>query len=165
MRRSRRYVLSAAALGLALAASGCTYMSPVQTKDFYQAADGTNANIEQDGALYAGVRNAVLVVGADGAATFSATVANYSDEEISVELTGLEEGSTLFSATVQVPAHETLEIGHSGAEQEIPVSTVSAHAGAILDLEVVAAGQATTVSLPVLDDSLEYYQSEEPAAG
>ena len=74
MRRSRRSVLSAAALGLALAASGCTYMSPVQTKDFYQAADGTNANIEQDGALYAGVRNALLVIEEDGTAEFSATI-------------------------------------------------------------------------------------------
>ena len=68
MRRSRRSVLSAAALGLALAASGCTYMSPVQTKDFYQAADGTNANIEQDGAMYAGVRNALMVIEEDGTA-------------------------------------------------------------------------------------------------
>ena len=62
MRRPRRLALSVAALGLALAASGCTFMSPVQTNDFYQAGDGTNANLEVDGQFHTGVRNAVLVL-------------------------------------------------------------------------------------------------------
>ena len=165
MRRSRRSVLSAAALGLALAASGCTYMSPVQTKDFYQAADGTNANIEQDGALYAGVRNALLVIEEDGTDEFSATIANYSDEETSVELTGLSEGSSIFSTAVQVPAHGTVDVGSGEGQQQVSVDAAGVRPGVILDLEVTAGGQTDTISMPALDSSLEYYQQGEPAEG
>src|SRR5699024_2322071 len=43
VRRTRRLVLSVAALGLALGASGCAYTNPVQTHEFYQSSDGTNA--------------------------------------------------------------------------------------------------------------------------
>ena len=111
MRRPRRLVLSAAAMGLALAASGCTYLSPVQTHEFYQAGDGTNANITQDDALFAGVRNAVLVFGEDGTPVFTASVVNYSDEEITVDLEGIADGASIFSTQVQVPAQGTVKLG------------------------------------------------------
>lgn len=166
MRRSRRSVLSAAALGLALVATGCTYLSPVQTKYFYPAADGTNANITSgDGALYAGVRDAVLVVAEDGTPSFTATVASYAEEEITVSLEGLAEGSTLFSADVQVPAHGVTELGPGEGRQAVPIDAVDLTPGTIVNLEVTADGQTTTISLPVLDDSLEYYDTEDPAAG
>lgn len=166
MRRSRRSVLSAAALGLALAATGCTYMSPVQTKDFYEAADGTNANLEtEDGALFVGVRNAVLVVAEDGTPMFSATVASYASEEVTVSLEGLSEGSSIFSAEVQVPAHGVVELGPGEGRQLVPVGAVDVRPGTILDLEVTADGRTTTISLPTLDDSLEHFGTEEPAAG
>lgn len=165
MRRSRRSVLSAAALGLALAASGCTYMSPVQTKDFYQAADGTNANLEQDGALLAGVRNAVLVVAEDGTPMFSATVANYGAEDLTVTLEGVDGGSSIFSTDVQVPAQGTVELGTGEGREVVPVGAIDAVPGTVLDLEVTADGESATISLPVLDSSLEYYAPEEKAAG
>ena len=164
MRRPRRLVLSAAAMGLALAATGCTYFSPVQTHDFYQAADGTNANLEQDGALFAGVRNAVLVIGEDGTPVFSSTVVNYSDEEITVEVEGSAEGSAIFSAQVQVPAHGVVELGPSEGQQLVPVGAVNVVTGTILSLDVTAGDQKTTISLPTLDDSLGYYDFEQPAA-
>jgi len=165
VRRSRRSVLSAAALGLALAATGCTYMSPVQTKDFYQAADGTNANIEQNGALLAGVRNAVLVVGEDGTPVLSATVANYSAEELTVSVEGLDGGSSIFSADVQVPAQGAVGLGTGEGREVVPIGAIDAVPGTILDLEVTAGGESTSISLPVIDSSLEYYGTPEPAAG
>ncbi|ASK66520.1 hypothetical protein CFK39_12665 [Brachybacterium avium] len=165
MRRSRRSVLSAAALGLALAATGCTYMSPVQTKDFYQAADGTNATITQDDAFFAGVRDAVLVVADDGTPTFFGSVVSYADEEITVSLEGLtSEGSSIFSTETQVPAHGSVELGPGEGQQPVPIDATDVAPGTVLDLEVTADGQSTTISLPVLDGSLEYYEVEDPAA-
>lgn len=166
MRRSRRSVLSAAALGLALAATGCTYMSPVQTKDFYQAADGTNGTILKDDAFFAGVRNAVLVLGYEGEGPiFYTSVVNYSDEETTVELEGLVEGESVFTASVQVPAHSTVEIGPDEGQQSVPVGAVDVLPGSVITLDVIAAGQSTTISLPTLTTSLDYYELEEPAAG
>src|SRR5699024_4267558 len=141
VRRSRRSVLSAAALGLALAATGCTYMSPVQTKEFYQAADGTNANIQaEDGALFAGVRNAVLVIGEDGTPMFSASVASYASEEFYPAADGTnancqaedgalfagvgnpvlvigEDGTPLFSASVASYASEEITVSLEGLSE------------------------------------------------
>lgn len=157
MRRSRRLVLSAAALGLALAASGCTSFNPVQTHDFYQAADGTNANIEQSGALYAGMRDALVVIASDGTATFSGTVVNYSDETVAIELEGTSEGTTLFSTSVSVPAHETVALGDGEGEQTVPISDFPVKPGALFDLEVTAGGNSTIITVPVLDTTLSHY--------
>lgn len=165
MRRPRRLVLSAAALGLALAASGCTYLSPVQTHDFYQAGDGTNANIEQDGALFAGVRNAVLVLEEDGTPVFTSTVMNYSDEEITVEIEGIAEDASIFSTQVQVPAQGTVQLGPEDGQQLVQVGAVNVVPGTILDLDVTAGGQTTTISLPTLETSLSHYDREQPAEG
>ncbi|HJG91107.1 hypothetical protein [Brachybacterium massiliense] len=165
MRRPRRLVLSAAALGLALAASGCTYFSPVQTHDFYQAGDGTNANIQQEGALYAGVRNAVLVFGEDGTPVFTASVVNYSNEEITVELEGTAEGSSILSTQVQVPAQSTVQLGPGEGQQLVQVGAVNVVPGSILDLEVTAGGQSTTISMPTLETSLAHYELDQPAEG
>ncbi|MGP9537714.1 hypothetical protein ACT3SP_06855 [Brachybacterium sp. AOP43-C2-M15] len=165
MRRSRRLVLSAAALGLALAATGCTYLSPVQTHDFYQAGDGTNANLEMDGAFYAGVRNAVLVFGEDGSAVFSGTAVNYSDESVTVDLEGLSEGQGVFSAQVEVPARSTVEMGPGEGQQLVPVGEVDVLPGTILDLKVTAGGEETTVSLPTLETSFSHLEFGQPAEG
>jgi len=165
VRRSRRLVLSAAALGLALAATGCTYLSPVQTKAFYQAADGTNGNIMVEDSLYAGVRNAVLIFEEDGTPIFSATVVNYSDEEIAVQLEGRTgEGEALFTTEVQVPAQGTVELGPGEGRELVPVGAADVVPGAILELDLTAAGYVTTISLPTLETTLEHYQFDEPAA-
>lgn len=166
VRRPRRLVLSAAALGLALAASGCTYLSPVQTHEFYQAADGTNANFELDGVTQAGVRNAVLVFGQDGTATFTATVVNYSGEEIVVDLEGIAEGTTIFSSTVEVPVQSTVRLGPGEeSQQTVPVTADGVMPGSVLDLNITVGEQSTTISLPTFEDNLSHYQSEAPAAG
>lgn len=154
VRRPRRLVLSAAALGLALAASGCTYLSPVQTHDFYEAADGTNANLEQAGALYAGMRNALIVVGEDGSATFYGTAVNYSDETISINLEGTAEDSVVFSTSVSVPADETVELGPEEGQQQVPLEELPVKPGALIDLTVSTGGESTTITVPVLEGSV-----------
>lgn len=165
MRRPRRLALSVAALGLALAASGCTFMSPVQTHEFYQAGDGTNANLEVDGAFHVGVRNAVLVMDETGAPTFSATVVNYSDEDLVVELEGQDEGAAVFSTRVQVPAQGTVELGPEEGQQAVEIGALDVLPGTILDLAVTSGDLSTTISLPTLETTLSHYGESEPAAG
>lgn len=163
--RSRRLVLSAAALGFALAASGCSYFSPVQTHEFYQSADGNNANIEQAGALYAGVRNALIVADDDGGnPAFSATVVNYSDETVTVELEGVADGTTLFATSVSVDPGESVELGRAEGMQQVPISEIPTTPGHLIDLEVTAAGETTTITVPVVPNSLDHYGPAEKSA-
>lgn len=157
VRRPRRFALSVAAVALALTASGCAYFNDTQTHDFYQAADGTNAN--ETGL---GVRNAVLVVDDTGNGTLYATAVNNTDQDGTVELSGAYEGATVFSTSVEVPAGGTVALGGEG-DQSVTATAVEAPAGSIMQLTVTASGQeTTTVSLPVLDESLAYYRTAEP---
>jgi len=156
VRRPRRFALSVAAVALALTASGCAYFNDTQTHDFYQAADGTNAN--ETGM---GVRNAVLVVDDAGDGTLYATAVNNTASDGTVELAGAYEGTTVFSASVEVPAGGTVALGGDG-DQAVTATAVEAPAGSIMQLTVTASGQETvTVSMPVMDDSLAYYRTAE----
>lgn len=163
MRRTRRLVLSVAALGLALGASGCAYINPTQTHDFYQSADGTNANVEQSGRVTAGVRNAMVVVGADGAATFNGTVANYTAEEITVELEGLIEGAVAFSTQVTVPAGGVVELGSGPEQQAVAIGELDVAPGGLMDLSLSWDGETTEITMPVTDNTLGYFEQDAAA--
>lgn len=154
VRRPRRLVLSLSAAALALTASGCAYFNPVQTHDFYQAADGVNVN--ETGF---GVRNAVMVVDKNGSATVYTTATNQTDADGTVTLKGTFDGAPIFDATVAVPAQGTTPIGEEG-EQQITATGVAAEPGEMIELTVSAPGQKdATVPMPVLDRSLPYYRT------
>ena len=157
MRRPRRLVLSAAALGLAVAASGCSYFNPVQTHDFYQAADGTNANLEQDsGALAAGVRNVIVVVDDSGAAELRGSAVNYLKDPVTLELEGSADGASVFTASVDVPAGGSVELGPDAGEQAVEIGTLDVAPGDIMQLTVSMDGESTEISLPVTNTELAY---------
>ncbi|GAA1490283.1 hypothetical protein [Brachybacterium sacelli] len=161
MSRPRRLVLSAAALGFALAASGCAYFSPVQTHDFYQAGDGNNVSIHQAGSLYAGVRNALVVAEEGGGdPAFSGTVVNYTDETITVELEGVAEDTTLFATSVSVGPRESVELGRTEGRQQVPITGIPTSPGHLIGLQVTAGGETNTVNVPVMPISLEHYGPE-----
>lgn len=150
--RPRRLALAVAAAALAVSVSGCAYFNDTQTHEFYQAADGTNAN-----PTGVGVRNAVLVVDAKGNGRLYTTVTNTDQQARTVQLEGTFDGSTVFSASVSVPAGGVTPVGMPG-QQAITASSVAAKPGSIMQLSVTAPGQkATTISMPVMDDSLGYY--------
>lgn len=156
VRRPRRLALAVASLGLALAATGCSYMNPVQTHDFYQAADGTNASLERDGREFAGVRNAILVEESEGSSVLYATAVNTTKEPLQVKLEGSGEGGVLFSTSVTVPAQGTVKIGPDEA-QTVSVSEDIA-TGDVLTLTVTSDGISEEISLPTTGVSLEHYQ-------
>lgn len=159
MRRPRRLVLSVAALGLVAAASGCSYFNPVQTHDFYQAADGTNANLEQDsGALAAGVRNAIVVVDDSGSAELRGSAVNYLEDDITLDLEGSVDGASAFTASVAVRAGGSVELGPGEGEQAVDIAALDVAPGDIMQLTVTLDGESTEISLPVTDTTLAYYQ-------
>lgn len=163
MRRPRRLVLAAATLGLAAAATGCSYMNPVQTHEFYQSGDGAIANIEaESGTVLVGVRNAIVVVHEGGDAELRGSLVNYTTESTTVELTGLAEGSTVFTASISVPAGETVELGSAEGEERVAVEGLDAAPGDIIDLSITSEGTTEEISLPITDTALDYY--DEPGA-
>lgn len=164
MSRPRRLALAAAALGLALGATGCQYLNPVQTHEFYQAADGTNANLEVDGMVATGARNMLLLLADDGTAQLLGSVANYTTEDATVELEGTVDGSSVFSGSVTVPAGQTISLGSGEGQQLLPVGSVDVEPGATMDLTVTSGSESTTITIPVLDTTLEYYQDVEGGA-
>lgn len=160
MRRPRRLVLSVAALGLAVSASGCAYLSPVQTHDFYQTADGTNATLEEAGEWTAGVRNAFLVVAEDDTVEMYGSAVNYTDAKVTVELEGLTDSGVAFSTEVPVPAHETVELGPGPGQHPVAIDGLDVPAGAVMELSVSAGGRSTVITLPVTDTSLSHHQKD-----
>lgn len=169
--RRVRIALTAAAAGLALGASGCSYMNPVQTHDFYQAADGTNASVsDANHQFLVGMRNAVVVVDSSGRGDLIGSVVNYTDTDQSVELTGTYDGSTVFTKTIALKAGETVKIGPSDLQddddststvvgtKDFPVPT-----GDVMNLSLTADGQDDEVTLPVTGQSLEYYKGNTTA--
>ncbi len=166
MRRPRRLALTVAALGIALGAGGCGYFNPVQTHEFYQAADGTNQNIENsNGTLAVGARNMIVIVHEDGSAELVGAVANYTNEEVSVELSGQDESSTVFTATVKVPAQSTVALVQKHEEakegdQTVEVKGLSAKPGSMIRMSITALGESREFTLPITDTTLEYYKPE-----
>ena len=163
MRRTRRLVLSVAALGLALGASGCAYTNPAQTHEFYQSADGTNANLEQSGHVAVGVRNAMVVVSTDGTSAFYGSVANYTPEEITVELEGLLEGAVAFSTQVTVPAGGVVELGSGPEQQAVAIGELDVAPGGLMDLSLSWDGETTEITMPVTDNTLGYFEQDAAA--
>jgi hypothetical protein len=163
--RRVRFALTAAAVGLALGASGCSYMNPVQTHDFYQAADGTNASVtDANHQFVVGVRNAIVVVDSSKRGDLVASVVNYTDKDQTVELTGTHDGTTVFTKTLPLTSGQTVKIGpadiqdggKSAAVQvgadDFPVAT-----GEVMNLTLTVDGQDDKITLPVTGQSLEYY--------
>lgn len=158
MRPTRRLALTVAALGLALTASGCAYFNPTQTHEFYQAADGTNANLSEGGHFTVGVRNAIVIAPETGDAQLIGSVANYTDEEVTVSLEGTApDGSTVFATRVAVPAKQTVALGVGEGEQQVAIGELPTEPGEFLTLSVSDGTESTEISLPVTTDDLEYY--------
>lgn len=158
MRPRRSLALAAAALGLALGATGCSFMNPVQTHEFYQAADGTNANINQDGKLAVGARNMLVLAAEDGSAQLLGSVANYTPDEVTIELEGSADGTVAFSTSVAVPAGGVVTLGDGEDQQLAEIGQLDVEPGAVMDLKVTGADGEAVITIPVLDETLDHYK-------
>ena len=159
MRGHRRLAAAAAAsLALALGASGCAFLSPVQTHEFYQASDGTNGMLRpEEGGAGVKMRNAQLIVDEDGRAEFSAFFGNDSAETqtVSIDVTTLD-GTTVISQSIEIPAHQSLTVGPN-ADESIGQDDTTAQPGDYAELVLSGQGMTeVTINLPVNDTSLGY---------
>lgn len=174
--RRPRLALAVAAMALSLGATGCSYMNPVQTHDFYQAADGTNVSLQDHSDNFTfGVRNAVVVVDDAKRGELLASVVNYTDEDATVTLEGTDEGTVIFSQRLKVPANSAVQIEPKNlhknqdpgeaAPTEVGVDDFPVAAGATMQLTMSVDGQERTETMPVTNTSLAYYKgSGSPAS-
>ncbi|WP_205678889.1 hypothetical protein [Brachybacterium endophyticum] len=168
--RRPRLALTVAALALSLGATGCSYMNPVQTHDFYQAADGTNVSlVDAEKNFTVGVRNAIVIVDDSQRGELLGSVVNYTDKPVTVKIQGDYEGTTVFSDSVEVPAHETVQVEPKSLQKNkdpqesnpirIGADDFPVDPGKTMKLTMSADGKKRTETLPVTDSSLSYYKS------
>ncbi len=139
-----------AAVVIALALAGCSATNPIQTDKPYPAADGVRAQLGD-----IRVENLLAVTSAAGAAgALSGALINSGAADVPVTLTV---GSS--SQRVTVPAHGSVLMGTgSSTGRRIPLPTVSAAPGALLDVQIsTPADGSVTVPVPVLDASNPQY--------
>ncbi|MDO5645286.1 MAG: hypothetical protein Q4G21_06320 [Dermabacter sp.] len=145
-------IVGAAALGLAL--SGCGYFSPVQTQVFYQSAEGAIANLDIEGVDNpVGLRN-LVIVDASGTKTLSGTLTNQTSTGVMVDLEVFDGATSVATASFFVPAQGAVELG--GVDGTFDVSAITAPAGANAIVVARAGGLEEPITVPILDDSLDY---------
>ena len=135
---------------LALALAGCSQTNPIQTDHPYSASDGVRVVLGDVRA-----ENLLAVTsGAGAAGALSGALVNSAASDIPVTLTVGDS-----SEKVTVPARGSVLIGTgSDTGQHVPVPTVSAAPGALLDV-TISTPQAGTVhvQVPVRDAANPQY--------
>lgn len=139
-----------AAVVLVLGLAGCSATNPIQTDKAYSPSDGVRAQL---GEIRAENLLAVTAAAGDPGALSGALV-NSSPADVTVTLTV---GSS--SQQVTVPADGSVLIGTgTPAGHDVPLPTVTAAPGALLDVELsTPAGGTLHVQVPVLSASNPQY--------
>jgi hypothetical protein len=144
--------LAAVALGLALALAGCSATNPIQTDHPYAPSDGVRVVLGNVRA-----ENLLAVTTAAGAAgALSGALVNGGSAETTVTVTV---GSS--STDVTVPAASSVLLGPgSGTGRKLPLPTVTAAPGALLDVTLATpAGGTVHAQVPVVDGSRPPYDA------
>jgi hypothetical protein len=156
-----RVAASVALAGLiVLGASGCEFISPQDTTQINQVADGMDASLGP-----VDVRNALLFT-ADG--TDAALVARLINSSTSAQTVSMQYTSSAGSTTqqVSVPANSAITIRpgvvRPGAQASITLTGVNAKAGSLFPVYFTVGGRNATLKVPVLDASLPGYQTLTP---
>jgi hypothetical protein len=151
-----RVAASVALAGLiVLGASGCEFISPQDTTQINQVADGMDATVGP-----VAIRNVLLFTanGTDASLVTSLVNAGSSSATVSMQYTSASGPTT---QQVTVPANGALSV-RPGGDQDITFSNISAKAGSLFPVYFSAGGSSTTVKVPVLDASLPGYQTLTP---
>jgi hypothetical protein len=151
-----RVAASVAIAGLiALGASGCEFISPQDTTQINQVADGMNATL---GGV--DIRNALLFTANGTEASLVTSIANTGSSAATVSM---QYTSTTGPASkrVLVPANGLLSL-RPGGDQTITLSGISAKPGSLFPVYFTSGGSSATVRVPVLDASLPGYQTLAP---
>lgn len=140
---------------IVLGASGCEFISPQDTTQINQVADGMDATL---GPI--DVRNALLFTanGTDAALVTRLINGASSSQTVSMQYTSSTGPTT---QQVTVPANGSI-IVRPGGKTSITLSGVNAKAGSLFPVYFSSGGKNATVQVPVLDASLPGYQTLTP---
>lgn len=151
-----KLALAAGALALSLATlTGCGYINSQQTAEQYAASDGVHADL---GPLQ--LRNMLIVSGdEEGPGRLIGAIYNSASQDVTLTVKGAE------GARTEVPVKANSYTLLNDASDEAILSTSGGIAGSLVDVEVSEDGTNVkkTVSLPVLDGTLEEYKEYLPA--
>ncbi|MDT0158510.1 DNA modification methylase [Microbacterium sp. ARD32] len=151
-------LIAAAALGTAitLGATGCTFITPQETTNIVNIADGVD--VASTGGPVV-VRNALIVATDDGSAG-NLVAALVNDGDKSASLTVDVEGRQL---NVRVPAGETVSLG--AGEDPLLIEGLGVKPGATVEVLFRSGDEsADPIQVPVLDGTLPYYKDLVPSA-
>lgn len=151
---ARRGLLTLTTAVAAFSLSGCSMLSPVQTDEPAQTADGIDVQLDADLAL----RGLVIVTAKEGdPGRVSAQVVNDTDRAVQVKFAV----SQTSAGEVTVPAHGAANL--ADAKFAVTVPQVPAAPGAMTSLQVTTSGAGTNVfSVPVVL-STGYYEDVKPS--
>jgi hypothetical protein len=156
LNRAQRVAVVAALGASMLAVSGCTYTNPQATTEISTVADGVNASL---GRL--DLRNLLVIsAGKDKEGRLIGAVANGSDQEIQLTITGAAGSRIQFS----IPSHGSYTLDKS--TEAAVLSKVSEMPGSLEPLKFSQNGQtgpqSADLSVPVFDGTLPEYAAYVP---
>lgn len=160
-RTSVRLAAVALAAGVALGASGCSFITPIATQNQYNPSDGINATIGD-----VDVRNVVGIINEDGhAINLLITLLNRADRAVQVTLQ-FESGGQKTDSKVALRPGEVLQFGDEAAGQDqIIILNPSVRAGELLPVYVqYGAEPGKQLTVPVLDGTQGEYEGLIPPA-
>lgn len=156
MKRSSRPVVLAALALAVTGLTGCSVTNQQTTQLEYQPADGENVDL---GGV--GVYSMLLIAAsAEEPGNLIARVVNSTGEPQTVTLVGT--GAAVFEAEVEVEPNETLDIGPEG--EQVLVDPAGEIPGKLVPVAVSVGEQSEEVTIPVLDDTFDYYSDLVPEA-
>jgi len=150
--RFHRLLRTAAVVGASALVASCSFMTPIQTQQLYNAGDGVRVEITDE----VRAENLMILASAEGAEgqVFGALV-NDTEEEVVMGLSIGDGGIQL-----PVPANGSVLLG---VDELVVLPATPAAPGAMAEALVDAAGYGTvSLEVPVLDDTLPQYEDHVP---
>jgi hypothetical protein len=151
-----RVAASVAIAGLiVLGASGCEFISPQDTTQINQVADGMNQTVGP-----VDIRNAMLFTANGTEANLVTSLVNTgsSPQTLSMQYTSTSGPTT---TQVTVPANGLLNV-RPGGDQVVTLSNIAAKAGSLFPVYFSSGGANATVRIPVLNGALPGYETLTP---
>jgi len=141
---------------IVLGASGCEFVSPQDTTQINNVADGMDANA---GAI--DIRDALLITKDGTTASLVTTLVNTSSAAVTVSMQYTSStGPT--TQTLSVPANGSVSV-RPGGTATITLTDVKATLGSLFPVYFTAGASHVTVQIPVLNTALPGYQTLAPS--
>ncbi|QTX03981.1 DNA modification methylase [Agromyces archimandritae] len=142
----------ALAAGIAIGASGCTFITPQATTEHYAASDGINADI---GSVH--VRNALLLTDDGESAALAMTVTNPTDADVDLAVQYEDATGERVTQTLLIPAGTSIVFGGAD-EPALPIADLGVAAGDFSALYFqYGTAEGGEHLVPVLDGALPEY--------